>query len=59
MKGNHDRCDLFLSTEESSNIQIENFTIKSSNVFPSLIFMLRVFARKQIENSMLSQEWTA
>ena len=30
MKANHDKCHLFLSTQESSNIQIGNFTIKSS-----------------------------
>ena len=30
MKANHDKCHLFLRTEESSNIQIANFTIKSS-----------------------------
>ena len=30
MKGNHDACHLPLSSQKSSNIQIENFTIKSS-----------------------------
>ena len=30
MKASHDKCHVFLSTEESSNIQIANFTIKSS-----------------------------
>ena len=30
MKANHDKCHLRLSTQESSNIQIANFTIKSS-----------------------------
>ena len=65
MKANHDKYPLLLSTQESPNIQIANFTIKSSktkkllginldnNLF--LIFMLRVFARKQTQNSMLSQ----
>ena len=32
MKANHDKYDLLLSTQESFNIQIENFTIKSSKV---------------------------
>ena len=27
MKANHDKCHLLLSTQESSNIQIANFTI--------------------------------
>ena len=66
MKANHDKCHLFLRTEESSNIQIANFTIKSSkakkiqginlNITQNLILMLRVFVRKQTENSMLLQE---
>ena len=30
IKANHDKCHLFLSTQESFNIQIANFTIKSS-----------------------------
>ena len=30
MKANHDKCHLLLSTQESFNIQIANFTIKSS-----------------------------
>ena len=30
MKANHDKCDLLLSFQESLNIQIANFTIKSS-----------------------------
>ena len=30
MKGNHDACHLPLSSKKSSNIQIENFTIKYS-----------------------------
>ena len=30
MKANHDKCHLFLSTQESFNIQIANFKIKSS-----------------------------
>ena len=30
MKANHDKCYLLLSTQESFNIQIANFTIKSS-----------------------------
>ena len=30
MKANHDRCNILLSTQESSNIQIPNFTTKSS-----------------------------
>ena len=30
MKASHDKCHLFLSTEESSNIEIANFTIKST-----------------------------
>ena len=30
MKANHDKCYLLLSIQESSNIQIANFTIKSS-----------------------------
>ena len=29
MKANHDKCYLILSTQESFNIQIANFTIKS------------------------------
>ena len=32
MKGNHDKCHLLLSTQESSNIQTANFTTKSSKV---------------------------
>ena len=32
MKANHDKYHLLLSTQESFNIQIENFTIKSSKV---------------------------
>ena len=31
MKANHDKCHLLLSTQESFNIQIANFTIKPSN----------------------------
>ena len=30
MKTNHDKCHQLLSTQESSNIQIANFSIKSS-----------------------------
>ena len=30
MKASHNKCHLFLSTEESSNIEIANFTIKST-----------------------------
>ena len=30
MKANHDKCHLLLSFQESFNIQIANFTIKSS-----------------------------
>ena len=30
MKANHDKCDLLLSFQESFNIKIANFTIKSS-----------------------------
>ena len=30
MKASRDKCHLFLSTEESSNIQIANFAIKFS-----------------------------
>ena len=30
MKANHDACHLLLSSQESSNIQIASFTIKSS-----------------------------
>ena len=30
MKANHDKCHVLLSTQESFNIQIVNFTIKSS-----------------------------
>ena len=30
MKANHDKCHLLLSIQESFNIQIGNFTIKSS-----------------------------
>ena len=66
MKANHDKCHLFLRTEESSNIQIANFKIKSSkakkiqginlDITQNLILMLRVFVRKQTENSMLLQE---
>ena len=66
MKANHDKCHLFLRTEESSNIQIANFKIKSSkakkiqginlDITQNLILMLRAFVRKQAENSMLSQE---
>ena len=29
MKANHDKCHVLLSTQESFNIQIANFTIKS------------------------------
>ena len=32
MKANHDKCHLLLSTQESFNIQIANFTMKSSKV---------------------------
>ena len=29
MKANYDKCHLFLSTQESTSVQVENFTIKS------------------------------
>ena len=32
MKANHDKCHLLLSTQESFNIQVANFAIKSSKV---------------------------
>ena len=62
IKANHDKCHILLSTPEISNIQIANFTIKSSEIKKLLGILPHIFikgrqAAKLKKSGKITEKW--